>query len=630
MPRVGSLDRSIIEVMTALDGRRFTRRRASAAALDRIEATGDRLRALTDAALGATIQALRPRLLRDGIDGPAVEVAFAAVREITSRTLGKRHYPVQLLGGLVMIRGGLAEMQTGEGKTLTALLPAVTFALSGRPVHIVTVNDYLAQRDATALAPVYQSAGLTVGIVQSGQSVVERQAAYACDVTYCTNKELVFDYLKDRVATRAPTGAIDRTSGLLLRGLFCAIVDEADSVLIDEAQTPLIIAAERSSEERDPPYATALAIARTFAADLHYVIRNEIRGVALTDFGRRSLANLVDRFEGGWRSERACEEIVGQALHALHILEKDRHYIVTSGSVQIVDEFTGRVMPDRTWQAGLHQLIETKEGCAVTGQRITLAQITYQRFFRRYVHLAGMTGTAHEVAPEMRSVYGLKTATIATHLPCLRRHAATLVCRNAAEKWGAVAAAAAREANRGRPVLIGTRSVAASEMICERLAANGQSYVLLNARHDKAEADTIALAGTAGRITVATNMAGRGTDILLDVGVAERGGLFVILTEYHESGRIDRQLVGRTGRQGDPGSYEVIVSLDDELFSQFAPISTRVVSALPAGQFREIAAIVPRRLAQAAAARRGRRLRRRVVRQDQDLERTFYFAGAPD
>jgi preprotein translocase subunit SecA len=516
-------------------------------------------------------------------------------------------------------------MQTGEGKTVTALLPAISYALSGRPVHVVTVNEYLARRDAEQLRPVYESLGLTVGIVESGQSHDMRRRAYSADVTYCTNKDLVFDYLRDRTAMRS--AAAGQKSHLLLRGLSFALVDEADSVLIDEAQTPLILAGERPSEGQLPVFRAALELASTLIPGRHFRIVGARRQIELESNGRSVLDGMAYRFEGAWRSPDAREELLCQALSAVHLYQKDRHYIVLDGKVQIVDEYTGRVMPDRSWQYGLHQMIETKEGLTPTNQRDTLAQITYQRFFRRYVRLAGMSGTLREVDGEMLAVYGLRTTSVPTHAPSRRRCIGTTILPTVDQKWQEVALAARREAEAGRAVLIGTRSVAASEAISGILGANGVDHVVLNARQDKAEADAIGNAGLPGRITVATNMAGRGTDIHLSAEVTTRGGLHVILTEYHESARIDRQLIGRAGRQGDPGTFEIIASLDDEIFARFAPLATQVARGLYPFVPSPVVVLAPRYLAQSAAERKGRRTRREIVRNDQELDRSFFFSN---
>lgn len=593
--------------------------------IDRIEAEGLTLRSRTDSDLAKAAARLRPELLREDVSGRPVEEAFALVRETTYRQLGLRHHRVQLLGGLVMVNGGLAEMQTGEGKTITALLPAISYALSGRPVHVVTVNDYLAKRDAEQLRCVYEALGLTVGIVQSGQTAEQRRAAYAADVTYCTNKELVFDYLKDRLAVKARPAAPSQP--YLLRGLSFAIVDEADSVLIDEAQTPLIIAAEQGPGAHPAPYAEALQLARELSIYRHFYFLGSGRLIELTEEGRGRLADLARCITGPWKALGACEQLVKQGLSALYLYQRDRHYIIVDGKIQIVDESTGRVMADRTWQHGLHQMIEVKENLTASGQRTTLAQITYQRFFRRYIRLAGMSGTVREVAGELRAVYGLSMRAVPTHRASRRLHLGSQVFKTQDEKWTAVAVAVEREVSCGRAVLVGTRSVAASETLSRILTARGTAHVVLNARQDIAEAEIIAAAGSAGRVTVATNMAGRGTDIHLNDDVRQSGGLHVILTEFHESARIDRQLYGRAGRQGDPGTCEVIASLDDEIFRRFSPLTVRLATPVSRYVPQAVLGTMPRALAQSAAERVGRRIRGALIDRDQQLDRSFFFSG---
>jgi preprotein translocase subunit SecA len=597
--------------------------------------------ALSDHEILKQATELRPHLLRRGFAPDLVAKAFAFGREMTWRRAGMRHFPVQLIGGLALLDGALAEMETGEGKTIVAVLPAITAALAGTAVHIVTVNDYLAKRDAEALAPIYQGLGLTVGLVQTGQDAGARKAAYACDIAYCTGKELVFDYLRDCLAIRqfehgAATGAgrarSQRTIGnqLLLRGLEYAIIDEADSILIDEARTPLIISAERPDATNAARYRAALAIAHRLEAGAHYHLLVEDRAIRLTLKGAEMVAAHAQGWSDLWKSSRARNELIERALTALHIFQRDKHYIVSGGKVQIVDEYTGRTMPDRSWEHGLHQLIETKEGCDPTNLRDSVAQITYQRFFRRYERLAGMTGTAAEVAGESRAVYGLGTVRIPTNRSSKRRAAGTRFCRSTDDKWSVVIKSAEAAARSGRPVLIGTRSVSDSERVSALLSGHGLAHVVLNARQDEDEALTIAAAGKAGQITVATNMAGRGTDIRLGDGVAETGGLHVILTEFHESSRIDRQLFGRAGRQGDPGSYEAIVSLEDEIFQRFAPPLVRTLGASIEARTPRIAGMLLKLAAQRGAERTHRRARHETMRRDQELDRLLAFAGRPD
>jgi preprotein translocase subunit SecA len=585
---------------------------------------------------------VRRELVAHGLaDAPVVE-CFALVREACTRLLGLRHYPVQLMGGCAMLRGNLAEMQTGEGKTLTAVLPAVTVALAGAPVHVITVNEYLARRDAEYLAPVYGFFGLRVGLITPDQDSAQRAEAYACDVTYCVNKDLVFDYLRDRIAQqRLAPGAsalLDSWLGAprspsspppLLRGLYFAIVDEADSVLIDEARTPLIIANDVEDPHGRGMYQEALALARSLAPDEHYVLRLKERSVELTEAGRAAVAEFAQALPGLWSIARAREELVEKGLSALHLFHLDRHYILDDGKVQIVDEYTGRVMADRSWERGLHQMIEVKEGLDLSKRRDTVSRITYQRFFRRYLCLAGMTGTATEVAPELRSVCALDVLRIPPNRPVIRRDLGSRVFVDSERRWAAVVERAAAMRGCGRAVLIGTRSVAASETTSRRLAAAGLEHEVLNARQDAREAEIVAQAGQRGRITVATNMAGRGTDIMLSPEVRDAGGLHVILTEYHDSARIDRQLFGRAGRQGDPGSCEAIVSLEDELFVAHASrlLGRMRARASPQGLLPGPSARILRRFAQTAAEHQNSRVRRQTVETDKRLQRSLAFAG---
>ena len=633
------IDRFLLERAAAMRMTLRRQPRGSHRIVAAVEAAGVSLVGLDDAGLRASADRLRARLARVAAGFESVAEGFALVREAAGRKLGMRHFPVQLIGGWTMLLGRVAEMNTGEGKTLTATLPAAFAALAGLPVHVVTVNDYLAQRDAEIMGPVYAALGISVGVAQHGQSPEERGAAYMADVTYCTNKELAFDFLRDQIVLDGETsharlelerllGNGDRLGRLLLRGLHFAIVDEVDSVLIDEARTPLIISATEDGAAEAAVFGAALDIARTLDPEADYTIDQTTRQVRLTEAGKARLPHLASALPGAWRSTRGREELAVQGLSALHLFERDRHYIVAEDKVQIVDEFTGRVMADRNWERGLHQMIEIKEGCEPTGRRRTQARVTYQRFFRRYLVLCGMSGTAAEVAPELWSVYRLRVDRIATNRPIRRVDRGIRMLRDAEARWQAVLEVTAREHAAGRPVLIGTRSVAASERLGALLAQAGIAHRVLNARFDKEEAGIIAEAGKPGAVTVATNMAGRGTDILLGPGIADAGGLHVILTEYHESARIDRQLFGRCGRQGDNGSCEAIVALDDELFNLHAP------RARAGGAYAERgAAVAPRRAAgrrgraQAAAEEAGVRIRRATFDADRQLDQTLGFAG---
>ncbi len=546
-----------------------------------------------------------------------------------------RHFDVQLLGGWAMMRGKVAEMETGEGKTLTATLPAATAALAGIPVHIITVNDFLVARDAAWMKPLYDVLGLSVGTILEGMSPTDRRRAYGCSITYCTNKQVVFDYLKDRLLLQQENRALHlkiealhradpRVSRLMMRGLCFAVVDEADSVLVDEARTPLIISGGRGAGDEERVYRQALDAARRMLAGRDYLVSERERHVDLTDLGRAHAARLTNRYGGVWNVPGHRENIVRQALAALHLYLRDKHYIVDEGHVRIVDEYTGRVMADRSWERGLHQMVEAKEGLEISGRQETLARISYQRFFRRYLRLAGMTGTAREVAGELWAVYGLNTVRIPTNRPQARKIHSDLLYPTSQTKWQAIAVQVAELHKSGRPVLVGTRSVADSEHISGLLDEAGIQHSVLNARQNRTEAEIVAQAGQPGRVTVATNMAGRGTDIRLAPGVGEAGGLFVIASERHEAGRIDRQLFGRSGRQGDPGEGQAMVSLDDELVrSVFGSLLDRLRS-------RHLPGWLGRMLfswAQRTTERRHSAIRKRLLHSDESLQDLLAFSG---
>jgi preprotein translocase subunit SecA len=494
--------------------------------------------------------------------------AFSLMREACRRSLGKAHYPVQLAGAIAIARGGLAEMQTGEGKTLTAVLPAYLRALVGRGVHVITVNDYLAERDANENRPAFDLLSMTVGCILTPQSTEERRVQYSRDVTYGTAKELGFDFLRDRLRMDEPGG-----ESPVQRGHYFALVDEADSVLIDDARTPLII----STEETTPPpllalYRWANTLAPELIRDEHFEYDPHKRDAVLTEAGcRRVLLAprplLVNRHE-----PEVMYRQVERALTAHYAFQLDRDYVINQEQeIQIIDESTGRMMEGRKWQQGLHQAIEAKEQVPITDKTMSAAQVTVQRFFRQYAHLGGMTGTASSVRGEVRKTYRMSVSVIPTHRPCIRAGLPTRVFVTWRDKGQAVVEEVERLVAAGRAILIGTPSVVASERLSAMLQDRDVHHQLLNARKLKEEADIISQAGRRGKVTIATNMAGRGTDILLDDDVRAHGGLHVIATELHSSARIDRQLVGRSARQGDPGSFQFFVSLEDELLSCLTP-----------------------------------------------------------
>jgi len=603
--------------------------------------SGEALTALDSAQLDKLRIELRRRFRSRGLSDPLCIRAFALIRELAERTLHLRHYDSQLMSGWVMLHGQLAEMETGEGKTLAATLAAATAALADIPVHVITVNEYLVQRDAQAMGPLYQALGLTVGHVTQSMPPEARRAGYACDITYCTNKQVAFDYLHDRLLLgnnrsqlrlqlESAYGDNSRLEKFLLRGLCFAIVDEADSVLIDEAVTPLILTRNVDSAVEHAAYRQALKLAQELIREGDFYLDPARHGVQLSLAGQQKLAGHPLSQKGLWRNARRREELVCQALHALHLLHKDHDYLVFEDKVLIIDANTGRTMPDRSWERGLHQMVEAKEGCPLTEAREQLGRLTYQRFFSRYLRLGGMTGTAREVRAELWADYGLRVQRIPLHRPSRRRELPALIYPRAQEKWAAVVASVQAIQGQGRPVLIGTASVEDSELLSRKLTAAGTAHRVLNARQDRAEAEIVAAAGKPGSVTVATNMAGRGTDIPLAAGVAELGGLHVIGACRNNAKRIDRQLSGRCARQGDPGSHQSMISLEDKPVRQNGCLTLIQIlsSRLTAGGWlqRKLALYLIRR-AQRRIERRHRETRRALRQFDRQTGRLLAFSG---
>jgi preprotein translocase subunit SecA len=603
--------------------------------------------ALTDSGknrLADHIESAKRQLHNDGLTQAAIAQAFAVVREVAGRELGMRHFDVQLIGGWIMMEGMLAEMRTGEGKTLTATLPACTAALTGIPVHVVSVNDYLVTRDAEEMSPVYHALGLTVGIITEDMDPDARRKAYACDITYCSNKQLVFDYLKDKLALGAGDPGLKleleslhsdqpRMGRLLLRGLYYAIVDEADSVLIDEARTPLILSAQGQSEEQVKVCRQALFLAGQLREGTDFMLHPRERQLELLDRGEQRLKEIAKPLGGLWSGERRGRELVSQALSAKHLFLRDKHYLVRDDKIQIIDEHTGRVMADRAWERGLHQMIECKENVELTSNRETLARISYQRFFRRYLRLGGMSGTLEEVRGELWSVYGLGVVTVPTNRPIIRIQRTDCTFRRSVQKWLAIVKRIQTVHRRGRPVLVGTGSVEDSEYLSRLLKRVKLEHQVLNAHQDEMEAEIVACAGEKGRITVATNMAGRGTDIKLGPGVKELGGLHVISTERNIARRIDRQLAGRCGRQGDPGSCEAIFSLEDELVGLYFSDGVKNLLSAIGRKSRPVPRWVSSvliALPQRMLERYHRRVRRELLKVDDQRGKLLAFTGAPE
>lgn len=487
----------------------------------------------------------------------------------------------QLLAARVLLEDRLAEMATGEGKTAAIAMAAAVAALGRTPVHVVTANDYLAQRDADALRPFYERLGLRVDCVTQPMLAARRRQAYAADVTYCTAKELAFDYLRDSLGRETDLSALEQRARRLaprrlgeasvLRGLCMAILDEADTVLIDEARVPLVLAQSEGSAQESAFYEQALRAARSLAPGLEYVARAGGRRFELTPRGRQRLVTwpVADHPLLGHRAHR--EAAVEMALVALLVLRRDHEYVVRDGEVTLIDETTGRPAEGRAWSSGLHQLVEWKEGVAATRRNSTVTQITFQRFFPRYLRLAGASGTLGESRGELRDVYGLRVEVIAPRTRNKVEHRPPRLLPDSQALWHAVADDAQRLASQGRAVLIGTETVAQSEALSECLAARRLAHRVLNARQDRDESELIAAAGQPGQVTVATSMAGRGTDIGCHPQVLEQGGLHVILCQVNASARIDRQFIGRAGRQGQPGSVQRMVAADFALFRKWWP-----------------------------------------------------------
>ncbi|MFR8317807.1 MAG: preprotein translocase subunit SecA, partial [Catenibacillus sp.] len=547
--------------------------------VDKIDALDEQMQKLSDEALRAKTDEFKKRLSEgQTLDDLLVE-AFAVVREAAFRVLGMKHYRVQLVGGIILHQGRIAEMRTGEGKTLVSTLPAYLNALEGKGVHIVTVNDYLAHRDAEWMGKVHEFLGLTVGVILNSMTPEERRAAYACDITYATNNELGFDYLRDNM--------VIYKERLVQRDLHYAIIDEVDSVLIDEARTPLIISGQsgKSTElyrvcdilarqmvrgERSGEMTKMAAIMGEEIEETgDFIVDEKEKAINLTEDG-------VHKVEKFFRIENLADpenlEIqhnIILALRAHNLMARDKDYVVKDNEVLIVDEFTGRIMPGRRYSDGLHQAIEAKEGVKVRRESKTLATITFQNFFNKYAKKSGMTGTALTEEKEFRDIYGMDVIEIPTNKPVIRKDHHDAVYKTHKEKINAVIDTIIEAHKKGQPVLVGTITIEASEEISALLKKKGVPHKVLNAKFHEMEAEIVADAGQKGAVTIATNMAGRGTDIKLGEGVAELGGLMIIGTERHESRRIDNQLRGRAGRQGDPGESRFYISLEDDLMRLF-------------------------------------------------------------
>ncbi len=632
-------------------GGRFQRRSAivrellaEAAEVDAMEPAW---KELGDHELRRRLHGFREEFRRGGRDAERdLLSALAGLREAAHRKLGLRAFPVQLAGALALHRGKLVEMATGEGKTLTAGLAAALSGWNPHPTHVITVNDYLVKRDAEWLGPFYRFCGVSVGTVTAGQAPEERRAGHAADVTYTTSKELLADFLRDRLRlgglrypeqrlVRNLVRPVDREEreGIVLRGLHAAIVDEADSVLIDEAVTPLIISMPRENKALEDVVSLGARIVEPLVKGEHYRVDLRYREIELTAAGREAIEEGCKKLPGIWRGHHRRDELIKQALVAREFFLKDKQYVVVDDKIVIVDEFTGRQMPQRSWRQGMHQAIEAKEGVAISHPTETTARLSFQRFFRFFERLSGMTGTGNEAADEFWRIYRLPVVRIPTNRPCIREQLPERVFLEGDEKWAAIVEEIKRVHATGRPILVGTRSVNASQKLAELLKVERMNFQLLNAVHHLEEAQIIADAGQRDRITIATNMAGRGTDIKLGKGVADLGGLHVIGTERHESGRVDRQLFGRSGRQGDAGSARMFSCMEDELLRRHLNKAVRggAVSLFRARvPMARGAAISALKRAQSAAERFAFKQRKGVLATDTWMEDALAFTGLED
>lgn len=594
----------------------------------KINALKDKMHAMTDDQLRAKHQELKARAEKESLDSLLVE-AFALTREATRRTLGKEHYDVQLMAGITLHKGRIAEAKTGEGKTITIYLPAYLNALTGKGVHVVTVNDYLADRDATDAKAVFEFLGMTVGCVLNRHSPIEHKMAYACDITYVTNSELGFDYLKDHL--------IQNKNDAVLRGFHYAIIDEIDSVLIDEAKTPLIISgrgADMSEMLQDVDDAVRmldkgvmtevskmdkmLGEENTETGD--FIMNEKERQIYLTEKGISRIEEILHLNNYGDPSNLLYQRAVNNALRANYMMRKDKDYIVRDDKIEIIDEFTGRVLPGRRFSDGLHQALEVKESVTVQTENVTVATVTYQAFFNKFKKKCGLTGTAMTSAKEFLEIYKLPVVEIPTNKPVIRRDMDDLVFATKEDKWGAVLAEVKKVHETKQPILIGTASIEDSEIVSALLKMHNIEHNTLNAKNEPLEAEIIAKAGQYGSVTVATNMAGRGTDIILDEDARKAGGLRVIGTERHDSRRIDNQLKGRSGRQGDPGSSQFFISLEDKVmrvFGEQAAIQMLMSMAEPGKPFdyKPLAKIVTK--AQGAVENENRLVRENMLKYDE-------------
>ena len=598
---------------------------------------------LSNDALQQNLSELRSKIKCGGLNDPELHAkSLAFLTEAAHRSLGLRPFPVQIMGSLALLNGYLAEMATGEGKTISAALAAVIAGWEGNPCHVITGNDYLADRDAKELSPFFTFCLLNVGSVISNMPPQERQLQYAQDVVYTTSKEILADFLRDRIQLgknhhpglrliNSFKNLEKMPNTLVMRGLGTAIIDEADSVLIDEAVTPLIISKPMQNEPLKEAVKIAQLILPEIVMGTHYILENKYKEIRLTSKGKELLKKTAKNFPGMWQGISRQEEIINLSLQAREFFHKDKHYVIEDGKVVIVDEFTGRLMPGRSWSHGLHQAVEAKENVEITDPMETLARLSFQRFFRFFPKLSGMTGTAKEATGEFWHIYKLPVISIPTNRPCIRKQLPDQVFSTLSTKISKVIQEIIKIHKSGRPVLVGTRNVETSEHLSQYLLKAGLDCQVINAVRHKEEAHIVGQAGKKGKITIATNMAGRGTDIKLGPGVEELGGLHVIATERHESARIDRQLFGRSARQGNAGSAQAFLCMEDELIQRFVPKFIQKGLDIPfvyTGEKTRIIGKILYNYSQKIAERLAYNQRRNVLQNDKLLSEALFFTGS--
>ncbi|MBV5328440.1 MAG: hypothetical protein JZU65_12535 [Chlorobium sp.] len=554
---------------------------------DAVLATSQALEKQPITALLASIVRTRQQAKSNrGLAANDVDQVLAQICHLAWRSVGLRPYPVQIRCALTLYGGGFLEMATGEGKSLAASLAAILLALGGRPLYVVTANDYLAERDAASFAPLYAQCQCTVASITSTTPREARRALYACDVVYSTAREILGDYLRDRLQVDGGVSDLQRAiehallpqqtaDQLVMRGIHAVIIDEADSVLIDDAVMPLILSAPRKNVPLAEATLLARALVHELQRDVDYTVMLESRQIRWTDKGIAKLEDIKDRLPRIWQGRERCQELITLALMAQSLFFLGEHYVIQDDKLVLVDAQTGRLTPNRNLGIGLHQAVEAKEGLALSEPTETIARFSFQRFFRLFPHLCGMSGTMREAGPEIWRTYHTPIMPLPTHRPVIRRREPWLFFRNATDKYAALLERVRQVHATGQPILLGSRTVAVSELLASKLAEAGISCQVLNAVRHEEEAQIVALAGKVGNVTIATNMAGRGTDIKLSSAARALGGLYVMAVEPQRSGRLDRQLHGRSGRQGDPGVETTFVSLDDELFVSLLPPMAR-------------------------------------------------------